>query len=235
MPGYSDYQRVVNWDGPPFVEINATILLKGVRELGVFDVTRYGYVGGFIGGNFIEERGVAKYTLEWFTDEGATHKIGSKVIILNQNVFFGGQLHIPNQGPWLRITVEVTAAKVKQAIVIFPTNRASPVEFLPFSPVIFRESIVFGAAEAKAFNPEYLFAGPAQVLMKPTVATTAFMDVEAEVGIGEFVKVDQVLCNGGATVSQRIVLAPTSMRFTVTANAAMTVAVAITPYTSGSS
>lgn len=175
--GYSDYQRIVNWDGPLVWEI-LTKAITGEANSGVINCARYGYIAGRVsltGEDF-------QLRMEWFSDEAATKQLGQMVMTLSPSVQNPAQLRIPNMGPWVRVVLEGKegAAKCTATARLFLSNRIHPLQLIPVAPMIFRSTHTYAVSENLFIGPFDYYAGPAEVNYETNVAGTVTLVLEAE-------------------------------------------------------
>ena len=233
--GSPDNQKVVNWDGPQLGEVNTTN--ETAQTIGPVSVGRYGYLNLVASSNLFP----SLVTVEWSQTKASMPKLPTesrwrRVFVIDQTaVELAAILRIPNLGAWVRVRMAPVGGAAAQFMTVGTTNRVAAWESIPRVPVLVNNSHVFAGAGAFTVASTAYWGGPAQLLIKPSAAVTCFVDIEAAVEPNVWVKIDQVLANGGATVSQRIVLPLTAVRFQITANAAVTTTVAVTPYLTGSS
>lgn len=140
--GSPDYQRVVNWDASQFVSLIGGSK-TGVQSFGPFNVSRYGYLAGTVGGDIVGNTEDFLLFLEWSTEENFNHVCGFKRIWVPANQRAKMQLRTPNMGPWLKCGVKpaTEATAFKPSLLLFPTTRYSPIEVIPANGVIANETV----------------------------------------------------------------------------------------------
>lgn len=189
--GYADYQRIVNWDDSPF-SFGKQATLKEVTNLGTFDVSRYAYLAGNIGGRFLKENGMIEWEFTWSLDEEGKEIVGQRIFFTHE-INGPAQLRIPNMGPWVTIVAKPFTTPVKTNLTFFPTNRSYPYELLPKKSLLVEavETAVLSKAVKQFFMEEY-FAGPAVIYLKSlkeagvlTVSTVDLLTNYVNVGIVE--------------------------------------------------
>lgn len=158
--GYPDGQRVVNWDSPLQWDSQGANVAGNVVSP-IFDCSRYGYTAGFLycGLNQIE------VDFTWYADRGGTVTLGSRTFYIDQYQPNGGQLRIPNLGPYVQVALlPIQAGGMNYHAQIFQTNRTHPLEFVPTVPYLIDVQAQALGANANALAyPSDLFSGPMAV------------------------------------------------------------------------
>lgn len=165
--GYPDGQRVVNWDSPVLYSGSVNNLTTYAQS-GALDVSRYGYVGGYMQCSV----GYCLVTLEWFLDQAMTIIVGQREFTLDQHIANICQPKVPHMGPWLQVTFQAIGnAPFTADWSIFATNRASQLEFVPVTPLLidtFSSNVPIGGNYV--LYPGSYYAGPVAVWMQTPAA-----------------------------------------------------------------
>jgi hypothetical protein len=164
--GYSDYQRVVNWDSPPLSEKpNAELLeKKELPSIGLaYEVSRYANIAGRLRGRVEGALITAKFI--WGSSGAVAPPFAERTIILSGDITGSMLFRLPHLGPYMRAVIEsLTGYPAHYDIILFNTNRMAPVEVLPETAIILRRgSTEILKGEPLTVYPTTYFAGPAEL------------------------------------------------------------------------
>lgn len=167
LRGYTDEQRVDNWDEGLIWSQNTTVG-AGPYTSTVQDVSRYAYLGGVIGVGSSD----ASVSIIWYEDQAATIVLASRKFVLSHLITNLAQPRLPNLGPFVQITVtSLVGANFSLLAKLFGTNRVHPLEFIPINPVIMsQQSAAIGASATVITYPIDYYAGPAQLVLEANVS-----------------------------------------------------------------
>lgn len=157
--GYPDWRRIDDYDTGVIYSKTGVSGTAPINS-GVLDVSRYGYLAGYIN----ETQSGCLVTVKWFTDQAGTNQIGQQQFFLNFNISFWNQLRIPNLGPYVSIqAVKIGAAAFTFSAQIIATNRVHPLQSVPqYAANHDNQSVVF-AAGVSTWWPSNYYAGPMTV------------------------------------------------------------------------
>lgn len=157
--GYTDYARLIDWDGPLLLNANAINVNAPVTE-GPYDVSKFAGISMAVR----QTQGVTLLQVAWFADKARTATLGARQIVLNPNVGLGW-IRLLNQGPWVQITLsKITGAPPLINLALMPTNRVGPLESPPLLPQLIA-AVGVSLAPATPFSvfPNAFYAGPVRV------------------------------------------------------------------------
>lgn len=163
--GYPDYQRVVDWDDPPFVATPERTL-KEQTFWGPFNTSRFAYLTGKIGGVFLKGQVPIEWEFSWFMEEAVNTEVGKRVVMTHPSMGVAAYIHLPNLGPWLRVRASFVGLEAKTSVVLLPTNRVIPSEIVQQTPMVLPAAgaeIEKGASQT--FAPTTYFSGPARMFI----------------------------------------------------------------------
>lgn len=155
--GYTDFQRVDNWDSPLLYTSNA-VIPPGGEVTPTLDVSRYGYLAGFDGvGTAIALAGFI-----WCMDSAFTIQVAQRVLMLSSNINFSAQYRLQNLGPFLQVKwLRIAGVPSAHAATLFATNRTHPLEFIPQNPVLIdQQNVGLGAGLTNTLYPSDYYSGP---------------------------------------------------------------------------
>lgn len=173
--GYTDWRRVDDWDSATLWTATAANT-QATFTSPILDVSRYAYLGGEIQCGFH----FYSVSLQWFHDPGATVVAGFRTFLIDQNIFAGAQIRIPNLGPFLQVTISAVGAVFYDFLVdLIGTNRVHPLEFIPTRPwAISQVAVAIPAGGNIPVFPQDYYAGPVRVFM---FCSTVPMSVDVQV------------------------------------------------------
>lgn len=157
--GYTDWQRVENWDSGVLFSNNGAAAITG-DGTGLLDVSRYAYLSGFdevTGGN-------VQATYAWFADAAGLVGCGGRTIMFEGQNSRQAQYRLPNLGPYVQIGWQLaTGASFNHTCVIMATNRAHPLEMIPGNSLLIYESNFNLPAGDTFLYPGTMYTGPVQI------------------------------------------------------------------------
>jgi hypothetical protein len=163
--GYPDYQRVVNWDGELLVA-NTERVLKEKLTLGPFNVARFGWLAGALGGRFAKGVAAIEWKFTWYNNETGSVEVGHRTFMTNPEITSHAQIHLPNLGPWLNIVANFAAVEVRTKLILQPTNRPYPTELIPQVATILPYTVKKIAKGGGAiYVPGSYYSGPAHMFV----------------------------------------------------------------------
>lgn len=210
--GYSDWQRISNWDGPVIWEL-LTKAITGEAESAVIDSSRYGYIGGRA---FITAEPF-RLSFTWYADKAATKPLGERWVEIDPNITQPVQLRIPNMGPFVKVALlgKEGTSKGIATLRLYLTNRVDPLQLIPRQVLLLTHRKEAGDPELVTVYPTDYFAGPVTCHIETEGAgTNAFLEVERGPGIWATTDLMQV----PATTTfgtQRLIVPPGAWRLTV--------------------
>jgi hypothetical protein len=144
--------------------------------------------------------------------------------------------HIPNLGPFCSMTfTPATEATVwKQTGVVEMSNRVYPLELVPNGPLLLNSSGALAEAQSLTLYPSTYFSGPVRLLVNKEVQQLT-VKVEASIGAGAWVPIDERTIEGAKTVEAYAVTVPsTAWRITLVNTLAQNYGLRATPSMTGS-
>lgn len=172
--GYTDYQRLGNFDSAPIFSASGTNL-NGVDEVtGILDVSRFAYLGGFDR----VTNGRALVTLQWYADSAGAIPVGSRqYVLLNATLEIGNsmQYRVPNLGPFLKATWHQLSGTAFHFCQLLGTNRFHPLEAIPVNvQPITLNGIAQNPGSITYFPTDYV-SGPVFFAIQSNVASVQFV------------------------------------------------------------
>lgn len=168
--GYSDWQRVSNYDTGLLYnaqEINNAVSFTSPIE----DVSRYAATGLFV--NMVA--GNAIITLSWFLDAGGTEQAGFRTFVTSSLMNNGLQARILNLGPFVTISGTPFGGNYSIFLDAWGTNRQYPLEVVPSHPAILDVQGQNIGANSNAFvYPNDYYAGPVAFMVEMGTASSVF-------------------------------------------------------------
>lgn len=115
-------------------------------------------------------------TIAWYAEQKAFTAIGTRVLVLDEQIAGSMFLHVPILGPWMGITWAPKEALTEWQLgaVLFLSNRINVVEAIPHGPTLFYNTGIIKEKATLTFYPSSYYAGPAQAYI---VATSAEMQL----------------------------------------------------------
>ena len=158
--GYADWQRIENWDSQLLYDQQGSGITVGVGTP-ILDCSRWAYTAGFI----FCGSGQIEVDFSWFADAQGTTTLGSRSMYIDQFQPNGGQLHIPNLGPYVQVgLLPISVAGMNYHLQVFQTNRIHPLDLIPSKPYLIDMQTGSLAAGAQQYlYPTDLYAGPLSV------------------------------------------------------------------------
>lgn len=157
--GYTDYQRIVNYDSG--ILVNGGSGATNAYGTVAIDVSRYAYVSGTL--SVTTNLAVVKHA--WYADEALTVPVGNRTYAIDPATTPSQQFHIPNLGPWYQATVSGFGANlIGCSLKLFASNRPVPIEAIPTEPTLL---LIGGDSVASNGENDYrgvgYYSGPAKV------------------------------------------------------------------------
>jgi hypothetical protein len=180
--GYPDYQRVENYDGPPFLSKHAVKLAAlTVEEFTKLDVSRYTATA------LTAEitKGLLQIYITWWANEAETVLLGQKEYLVTATAGEVGVLRITNLGPFMRIQFKAIKEEAVATVSASSTNRQPTQEAIPSSSVLLNSLKAYAANEERTFSLPELVSGPIRVQLDNKASHPCAVFVEAINTIGE--------------------------------------------------
>lgn len=227
--GYRDWQRLVNWDGPLFMDLSGDGPHAGKKVYGRFDVSRFAYLGGFM--RVLENPQVVLFT--WYTAKTGGAQIGIRQLVLDPLILANCQFRLPNLGPWVSVQVGQGAVGEPWTLnaEVFGTNRVHPLELIPANFEALGLTEAFGGAGSRTAYPTTYFAGPMRAVVFTNAAVTVTAKLEGEGAPNVWSLLDFLTTS--SALAETIIAPDSAWRIVLEATAAVTATVAITPSTTG--
>ena len=150
--GYTDWQRVENWDTGQLWSYSFTNQLPGPQSP-IIDVSRIAYIAGYVEATLND----CVLSPVWYLDAAGATMVAMRNIGLSASIVHPAQLRIPNLGPYLQVSINPAgAANASSDGVFFGTNRYHPLEFITRDPVLVE---VNNANIAASGTNVYYFSG----------------------------------------------------------------------------
>lgn len=229
--GYSDYQRVDNWDGP-ILDQQTMHTFNAPEQSGVLDVSRYAYIGG----SMTATTGTAySFTANWYADQAASEFVGSRIFVIQASMGHQMQFRLPSIGPWLSMIWTPVTANAIRTNVIQATNRQHPLEIVPVTSILLtKQGVSIPATTTTRYFPTDYYSGPARVWVSGA-GIVGFLGVEYLDTTNTWNPIDEMPLAAGD--NRGTITTPTgAWRIYVdnTTASAQTVDVVVTPSTTGS-
>ncbi len=192
--GYSDYQRVANWDGPLSVNINAA---KHNAEF----ATETFFTGRYQ--SLLLNGGVGKapisMEIQWFADAARTIFLGRRFMWLSPSIPNALQANIRNLGPWCWIIFrpEKAGAEYELTLRAIQSNRILPVEVPSTLPSLL-EVIAFGIGAKTEFLFPFNYFGGAAYIHCAVVGPACLIALQAQGSNGTFIHIWEQEVGGAA-------------------------------------
>lgn len=229
--GSPDWQKVQNWDGPA--------LNYGFRKasapftVGPFNVSRYGYLAGQLG---LGTGATGQALFKWAIDEAFTESLGFRDLTLSNQFADFANLRLLNLGPFVEVElIPEEGVLTGFTTRLIATNRAHPLELIPFKPVLLVAEHTFAGAGSVFLYPESYYGGPARLFLKPEAAGETFVHLEALDSPGTWAIADFASAAASAVATPELVIPPGGWRLNLFSAAAQNVQVTVTAFMSGSS
>lgn len=164
MPGYEDYQRLVNYDSANIVTESGTAIEK-TKVLGRFFVSRFAFLVGKV--QFASQP--VEVIVKWFAAETGGEPVGERTFRMDNLTPTSADVCFPHMGPWMSIEYkpESQVTKYTPVVRLLNSNRAMPLGFIPRVPaVVAATPFKLAAKGTKLFRPEVYYAGPATLYVQ---------------------------------------------------------------------
>lgn len=213
--GYTDWQRVSNYDSDPIWQTFGPATVGGIQS-GIQDVSRFAYLGGSI--QCSTQAVVVQCT--WYADAAGTEQIGTRSFTLSAAVGGFANLRLPNLGPFINVFIlSATGANANVDVLLLGTNRVHPLEFIPARPLLINQQAVPIAASATlTVFPQDYYAGPAQWWVDNPTGVTALLRFSVLDITGTTVLFHQAQIAASGDTSGNVVLPPGSWSVAIITN-----------------
>jgi hypothetical protein len=164
-PGYPDWQRVENWDGPVIWEGEGGAL-SGPQTSGVVPCSRYASLVVYVLPAELHAKRVA-ITVQWFRQAVGGPIVFARTIVTftrAENPSIPLTFHIPNMGPFVKVTLApITASETWEAEwMVRLDNRQYAVESPVQNPIMVAVAEhALAEAGTAVVLPSFYYSGPA--------------------------------------------------------------------------
>lgn len=169
--GYSDWQRVVDWDSPTIYSDSVEHTAGQTTASGALDVRRFHGISITLTPTIETQR----VEIIWYQESALANIIGSRRFFTSPLMPSRCQCQLVNLGPIVQVKITCLGERWRSNVLVTASNRQRPTEVIPTTEIL--HSILNGTIEATTTTTAYAqsyFSGPVSILYSDIAARVSF-------------------------------------------------------------